>query len=87
VPTGTEFVPVSDVVGKADLIVWPLSQWRTLSIPGTFHQAGLAALSAPGGTPLAALALALPVTALRRRSKLRAKAHQGLTRRDVSNTP
>jgi signal peptidase I len=73
VPTGTQFVPVSDVVGKADLIVWPMSQWRTLSVPGTFRQAGLAALSAPGGTPLAGLALALPVTALRRRSKLRAR--------------
>ena len=71
VPTGTEFVPVSDVVGKADLIVWPLSQWRALSVPGTFRQAGLTALSAPGAAPLAGLFLALPVTAMRRRRRLR----------------
>ncbi len=69
-PTNTEFVPVGDVVGKADLIVWPLSQWRALSVPGTFRQAGLTALSAPGAPPLAGLVLALPVTALRRRRKL-----------------
>ena len=68
---GTEFVPVGDVVGRADFIVWPASQWRFLSVPATFSQAGLAALSAPGGPPVAALALALPVTAMRRRRKLR----------------
>ena len=72
IATGTEFVPVGNVVGKADVIVWPVSQWSTLPVPATFRQAGLAALSAPGGTPAAALALALPVTAVRRRRKLRA---------------
>jgi signal peptidase I len=72
VPTNTEFVPVGDVVGKADLIVWPLSQWRALSVPGTFRQAGLTALSAPGAAPVAGLLLALPMTAVRRRRKLRA---------------
>ena len=70
VPTNTEFVPVGDVVGKADLIVWPLSQWRALSVPGTFRQAGLTALTAPGAAPVAGLFLALPVTVLRRRRKL-----------------
>lgn len=65
------FVPVSDVVGRADLIIWPMSQWGTLPVPGTFKQTGLSALAAPGGTPAAALALALPVTGLRRRRKLR----------------
>ena len=65
------FVPVGDVVGRADLIIWPTSQWGTLGVPGTFKQVGLSALTAPGGTPAAALALALPVTGLRRRRKLR----------------
>jgi signal peptidase I len=69
VATNTEFVPVGDVVGKADLIVWPLSQWRALSVPATFRQAGLTALTTPGGPPLAGLALALPVTAVRRRRR------------------
>jgi signal peptidase I len=69
IAANTEFVPVGDVVGKADLIVWPISQWRTLSVPATFRQAGLEALSVPGGTPIAALTLALPVTLLRRRRR------------------
>jgi signal peptidase I len=65
------FVPVGDVVGRADLIIWPMSQWGTLPVPNTFKQVGLSALAAPGGTPAAALALALPVAGLRRRRKLR----------------
>ena len=65
------FVPVGNVVGRADLIIWPTSQWGTLPVPSTFAQTGLSALGAPGGTPVAALALALPVTGLRRRRKLR----------------
>ena len=67
--TGTQFVPVGDVVGKADVVIWPASQWATLPVPATFRQAGLNALSAPGGTPIAALAVALPVAAVRRRRK------------------
>ncbi|HET9170652.1 MAG TPA: signal peptidase I [Actinospica sp.] len=66
------FVPVGDVVGKADMIVWPISQWNTLPVPSTFQQAALSALSAPGGTPAAALLLALPPAALRRRNRRRA---------------
>jgi signal peptidase I len=65
------FVPVSDVVGRADVIIWPTSQWGTLPVPDTFKQVGLQALGAPGGTPAAALALALPVTLVRRRRKVR----------------
>ena len=79
VPTNTEFVPVGDVVGRADLIIWPTSQWGTLPIPGTFKQVGLSALGAPGGTPVAALAVALPVTGLRRRRKLRKLARRTKT--------
>jgi signal peptidase I len=73
IATGTEFVPVSDVVGRAEVIVWPVSQWGALSVPATFHQAGLAALSVPGGAPAAALAVALPAAALRRRRKPRGR--------------
>ena len=73
------FVPVSDVVGRADLIIWPTSQWGTLPIPSTFKQVGLSALGAPGGTPVAALAVALPVTGLRRRRKLRKLARRTKT--------
>lgn len=71
--TNTAFVPVGDVVGKADMVVWPISQWETLPVPSTFQQASLSALSAPGATPAAALLLALPVTAMRRRNRARTR--------------
>ncbi len=71
-------IPVSAVVGRADLIIWPISHWGTLSVPNTFKQVGLSALAAPGGTPAAALIGALPVTLLRRRYRLRrAKKNRG----------
>ena len=34
-------VPESQVVGRAFLIVWPLSHWRVLPIPSTFDQPGV----------------------------------------------
>jgi signal peptidase I len=64
-------IPASAVVGRADVIIWPLSHWGTLPVPDTFKQVGLSALAAPAGTPAAALVGALPVTLLRRRRKLR----------------
>ncbi|HEV2635494.1 MAG TPA: signal peptidase I [Actinocrinis sp.] len=73
------FVPVGDVVGRAELIIWPTSQWGTLPVPDTFKQVGLQALGAPGGTPVAALALALPTTVLRRRFR-----HRRFRRRDAA---
>ena len=63
------FVPIKDVVGQAFVIVWPPSQWGWLSVPNTFHQSGLNALGTPGAIPAAGLALALPVTVLRRRHR------------------
>jgi signal peptidase I len=46
-------VPVSDVIGRAFVVIWPVSQWKTLPIPATFKQPGLAA---PGShTTLVAL--------------------------------
>jgi signal peptidase I len=36
-------VPVSDVIGRAFVVIWPISNWKTLPIPATFKQAGLAA--------------------------------------------
>ena len=35
-------VPVSDVIGRAFVVIWPVSNWKTLPIPSTFKQAGLA---------------------------------------------
>lgn len=63
-------VPNDMVIGKAVLIVWPPSRWRTLGTPSTFTQAAArASASALGGAPpLAGAALTvLPLALLRRR--------------------
>ena len=64
---GNGTVPENHVVGRAFVIVAPISRWRILPIPATFQQpqltasaaaaAGLEALRAPGASLLAALAL------------------------------
>ena len=60
-------VPNGDVIGKAVLIAWPPSRWRTLGTPSTFKQAA-AATAAPA--PLAgAAAFAVPLFVLRRRRR------------------
>ena len=50
-------VPVSDVIGRAFVVIWPISDWKSLPIPATFHQVGLA----QGGdrTPLIILAVCI----------------------------
>jgi signal peptidase I len=64
------------VVGRADVVIWPISHWGTLPVPNTFKQTGLSALTAPGGIPAVATVGALPVTLLRRRRKLRKLARK-----------
>jgi signal peptidase I len=64
---GNGTVPVNHVVGRAVVIVAPISRWRILPIPATFQQpqltaspaaaAGLKVLRAPGASLLGALAL------------------------------
>lgn len=60
-------VDIDAVIGKAVLIVWPPSRWRTLGTPATFESATAAA----GATlPLASgLAVALPIGLIRRKSR------------------
>jgi signal peptidase I len=60
-------IPLSAVIGKAVLIVWPPSRWRTLGTPATFAHDALAA----GGSPplVAAGAIVLPIGLLRRRGR------------------
>jgi signal peptidase I len=64
---GNGTIPENHVVGRAFVIVAPISRWRILPIPATFHQPRLAASAAaapglkvhrvPGASLLAALAL------------------------------
>jgi signal peptidase I len=62
-------VPINGVIGKAVVIAWPPSRWRTLGTPATFKNAALALAGAHpmvGGTMLV-----LPVyLVLRRRRRL-----------------
>jgi signal peptidase I len=60
-------IPTSDVIGRAFVVVWPPSDWKTLSVPTTFHQKGLAALAATDPLVLG-FAGAVPITLLRRRA-------------------
>ena len=47
-------VPENAVIGRAFVIIWPLSRWRFLPIPATFEQPKLNASAAASGTPPAA---------------------------------
>jgi signal peptidase I len=59
-------VPDGDVIGKAFVIAWPPSRWRTLGTPSTFESTTSAAGPALPG--VVSMATVLPVFALRRRS-------------------
>ncbi len=53
-------VPESAVIGRAFVIIWPISRWRILPIPATFQQSKLnAAASSGAGTADAAQTAAL----------------------------
>jgi signal peptidase I len=59
-------VPVGDVIGKAFVVAWPPSHWRTLGTPSTFDHL------AEGAMPSGAGALAvLPLYLVRRRRRRR----------------
>jgi signal peptidase I len=64
-------VPVKDVIGRAFVVIWPISDWKTLPIPSTFKQAGLSAEGSPA-TPIVGGALGvLPIAGLRGRRRRR----------------
>jgi signal peptidase I len=44
-------VPENAVIGRAFVIIWPLSRWRILPIPSTFEQPNLNASAAGSRTP------------------------------------
>jgi signal peptidase I len=62
--TADTTVAVSKVIGKATLIAWPPSRWRTLGTPATFKHVADAALPAFGGAVVVA-----PVLLRRRRRR------------------
>ncbi|WP_435054280.1 signal peptidase I [Nonomuraea angiospora] len=61
-------IPVSQVIGRAFVIVWPFNRATSIDIPDTFSQPALQALG--GSVPLVAgFGLALPLVLVRRRWK------------------
>lgn len=67
-------VPVGNVVGRADIVVWPISHWKTLPVPGTFSQVGLSVVGMPGLLPGAAFVGVAPLALKRRRRRRRLAA-------------
>jgi signal peptidase I len=76
-------IPESKVIGRAFLIVWPLSQFKMLWVPKTFSTPGLSSAAAavarvlPAGPALplsAGVAVAAPLTLLERRIRLRRRS-------------
>jgi signal peptidase I len=61
-------VPVSSVIGKATLIVWPPSRWRTLGTPNTFKQLALG-VGGPLAPSVGGVAMVVPIFLLRRRRR------------------
>lgn len=73
-------IPVNEVVGRAFVIIWPLSRLDTLGVPSTFHQPALnrgTSTAALAGDALAATPYALgtvatvPLALYRRRRRRR----------------
>lgn len=64
-------VPDGKVIGKAVVIAWPPSRWRTLGTPATFTKDASAA--GPALPATASFAIIAPVWALRRRTRRRAR--------------
>jgi signal peptidase I len=62
-------VPVKDVIGKAVVVAWPPSHWRTLGTPSTFKHAASAALPTAAG-----MVAVVPLWFLRRRKRSRPDA-------------
>jgi signal peptidase I len=82
---GQGTIPEKMVIGRAFVLVWPANRWRILQIPATFEQPAVGKRSAASAGALApaigagvpylplagGLAVALPLTRLRRRVRRR----------------
>jgi signal peptidase I len=62
-------VPIDDVIGKAFVIAWPPSRWRTLGTPSTFEATAMAGVN--DVPALSSAAFVLPIVIVRRRRRRR----------------
>jgi signal peptidase I len=68
-------VPISDVVGRAFLVIWPIKDWKHLPIPKTFDQPGLSAAGIGAAPYLAGGIAVLPLAWWRRRRRGRRRSY------------
>ncbi|MFJ6618966.1 signal peptidase I [Kitasatospora sp. NPDC091335] len=88
---GDGFVPVDNVVGRAFVVAWPLSDWSTLPVPGTFDKVPAPAAGAAGAPfeeppapEAAALAGIVPLALWQRRRSVRGAASRAASVREDS---
>jgi signal peptidase I len=67
-------IPVDSVIGRAFIVIWPVKDWKTLPVPSTFKQPGIAAASSPA-TPAVLGALGVLPIAVRRRRRRRRSSY------------
>ncbi len=65
----TSTVPIGNVIGKAFVIAWPPSRWRTLGTPTTFEHGAAAAASAAAAPSAVSLVTVVPLYLMRRRKR------------------
>ena len=80
---GAGTIPENEVIGRAFIVVWPPSRWRTLPIPATFDQPALttAAAGAPYAPLVAGVGAAVPLTWLQRRARRGVQYHRQAMKR------
>lgn len=72
-------IPESKVIGRAFVIVWPVSHWRGLGVPSSFHKlADAGVVGSPLGIGVAAIA---PLALVRVRKRRRRGRHERSGRR------
>jgi signal peptidase I len=72
-------VPVSDVIGRAFVVIWPISQWRTLRTPSTFEQPGLKTAGSSTLLILVILVVVVVVVGVGLVAVVRRRRHRGST--------
>jgi signal peptidase I len=80
---GAGTIPENEVIGRAFVVVWPPSRWRTLPIPATFDQPAFktAAAASPYAPLVAGIGAAAPLTWLQRRARRRVQRRRHARKR------
>ena len=68
-------VPIKDVVGRAFLVIWPITDWKTLPVPATFNQPGLEAAGTASVPYAGGVVGVLPLAWWRRRRRRRVSSY------------